>query len=189
MKAKCLTLLTVPVLLLAACAAEDPSDSPYRAEFDRAMLETDSQFQRDILADYVITDAEYQWARERLLRCLADAGITAELTPDGGYVVQGAESAHRIETDRQCNQDSVTAVQSLYRAMHENPDNRGYFELAKECLLRAQLIDASVSEATLEQLFNTVSQLSDVDRAGYTLPGGTSVDDPAVIACYLTPSG
>ena len=42
--------------------------------FDQFMAEEPTDFERQVLSDYIITDAEYQEARNRFITCMTDLG-------------------------------------------------------------------------------------------------------------------
>jgi len=147
------TLLVV--VALGACGAEQEVPYPaWKAEFDRALARDDlSDFQRTVLEDYDVSDAEYDEARQGFSGCMTDAGFDVKLNPDGGYTVEDpsitwdsndderGDATARFETVHdQCSAQFLDQLSVLYIAITGNPEKRDMDEMIVECLVRNNVV-------------------------------------------------
>jgi hypothetical protein len=135
------------VALLAGCAtSQEGLGNPFRADFDQAMAKA-SDYQRSILEDYEITDAEYADARDEFKRCLEDAGFDVTLHEQGTRM-EGIEEGQEEAADAalvRCMDESLVEVEPLYLEVLENPQNEDRMVLMTDCLKRSGLLAEDVS--------------------------------------------
>lgn len=125
--------LTVVVLALAGCSAGAPGTVdvvPEVAEAWRVQIDQDlarghyGEFEREVLADYWVTDEEYARAREPIPGCMAERGFDAKLRPEGGLEF-AADPAYWGELD--LGDPEVEAAGDA--AFEECEGNRGWIEM------------------------------------------------------------
>jgi hypothetical protein len=137
------------VVVLTSCAGGPPPDSgvpsatiapAYRTAIDQVLAKPDTtDFERQILSDYQITDAEYQEARERYKQCLTDLGWVVEDSPDGGYQYSGAPGTpdegqavpHTVTES--CSAHTIQNIEGLYRGMRQNPEGLSKAQQVRAC--------------------------------------------------------
>ncbi|PFG41778.1 hypothetical protein ATJ88_0421 [Isoptericola jiangsuensis] len=135
------------VSLMSACQSAD-GDAPYSDEFEQARLAATTDFERDVLADDVITEAEFREAQELLATCVREQGYEFEIEPAGGYRQVNPEprptdpeaaaaydqAAH--DAYDTCDAGTTVVVEPLYLAVRDNPENVDLNEVWAECLVR-----------------------------------------------------
>jgi len=156
------------VLALAACtggAPDAPSDiaPAYVAEIDAFLAGTPSDFERDVLADHRVTDAEIRQAQELFVRCAADAGYDATYRDDQLELVASDGRSTRTGDDQaesdamgavadRCNAGTTDFVGYIYAAVRDNPEARTQAELVRDCFSRHDLTDgADLDDAAFER--------------------------------------
>lgn len=135
--------------------------------------------QRTVLADGVITDAEYTQLRGDFAQCLKDLGLTVELFPGGGFSVDEGSNLNesQISDDAvpRCEQRTVGSVGLLYEQIRRNPDQKDEATIVVECLRKHDLVGASYTPAEYQR-----------DLDAYT---GLDWNSTAVLACSQDPLG
>jgi len=185
---------------LAACSAEEPDrDGPWAAQFERARENAQSDFQRDVLADDLITDEEYRETRQRYLDCNAAVGIHVTFAERGnGYEFSPAPNAEQEAEELRCSAETISVIQALYEAIRLNPRNDDFDELTANCLRDRGVVDDAFTTAdwkTFSQAFAAAAAVTPSGDATAppsdlpTLPGGIPMDDPQVQACSTNPLG
>jgi len=140
-----------------------------------------SEFQRQILADYRVTDAEYQEARDGFAQCMADAGwsVTFPAT-GGGYTVtavqgsgnEGRNSANDVQT---CEFQYLSIVEQVYLGMQSNPQGESPEQQIRDCYKKENVPDgAGLSDDAFAQM---------VDDPNY------HASTSAGVLCYWDPTG
>ena len=144
-------------LVLAGCTAEKPVPGPWSAEFDQGIQDATTDFERDVLADHVITHEEWSEARLRYARCVDDLGFRADLNPDGTSGVEfigvplddeDALEAASKQADG-CQVGTGAIIDPLYSMVAGNPTHEDINQLVVQCLIRHDRVSA---DYTLEQL-------------------------------------
>jgi hypothetical protein len=140
---------------------------------------TATEVQREILADGVITDAEYTQLRGDFKQCLEDLGLTVEIYPSGGFAVDenGNVNETQISEDAvpRCEQRTVGSVALLYEQIRRNPDQKDEATIVVECLKRNDVVGASYTPAQYKR-----------DLDAYT---GLDWNSTAVRTCAQDPLG
>lgn len=121
-------------------------EGPYAAEFTEFYSSARSDFVRTVLADGIITDAEYAEMTERFRSCLADQGITFDgFRQDGSFTTSlapGGGDTHEVVTGcaATSGQDVVGALHDLMTA---NPDNVDAAVAITTCLVDSGEVPAT----------------------------------------------
>lgn len=181
-----LALCLIAMTLLGACASEENSgavpDGPYKAQIFQARQQATSDFQREVLADGIITKAEFDEAVQRYVTCMADKGV--EVKPydmGGGYYGYAVGSDSNDQFQRfsdACHEGATALIEDLYIQMLTNPSGGNIEDAVAECLVRKGLVDATFTGAELRRL-------SSADPRGKNMPFDTN--DPEAVACRINP--
>ncbi|HEY0218127.1 MAG TPA: hypothetical protein VGC57_17175 [Cellulomonas sp.] len=167
--ARRLVLGVVLVALLGSCSGtvEHPDAAPtapgWAAEIAQARSEATTAFEIDALADGVVSEAEFQEVRSRLVSCLTGYGYTDVRYSDTGglaagfppgFLDVGVDEAQRVldEQNADCAASSgERTVGQLYVAMRRNPDNRDEATILAECLVRRGAVEPGYTGADLDR--------------------------------------
>lgn len=175
-RGRALTGASLALAAILGCSAESPEDGPYSARFAEAMQQATSDFEREVLADGVVTRAEYEEAVERYVECMADVGIKVTLIDQEGYYVYSfAQTPGLDAADIECMRGTTLLVSGLYTDPLKNPGNDDYDEIVVACLKRAGVVDERY----------TATQFAS-DSVDHTLP--VDDEDPALSRCMANPS-
>ncbi len=135
--------------LASACAAGHDGGSSanvkpaiaamWRDQISQALADPAlSDFERQVLSDEKITDAEYRDAQTRYVQCMADQGWT--VTVDGSqYAVRGAPGSGNDyntvsdATHQQCQIGSLKYIEPIYLGMRDNPQGLSGSEQIRAC--------------------------------------------------------
>ena len=154
-------------LLVAGCAEDAGTETGlYASEFKEAREAVATDFERDILADEQITDAEYQEARQRYKSCVAERGFELELLPDGGTSTPyspGEEAAMTAAVD-ECGAVTVGNIEGLYWAIRKNPERLDLDEASAECLRKAGLVGPDFDGKEFDETFSNPQYDTDDSR-------------------------
>lgn len=145
------------LIALTSCASESVERGPYYAEFEQALREATTDFQRQILADHVVTDAELNEARQRRADCLEGWGFytvddTNMAFSSNTYVAPGDEQIERDRFDEaygECEKGTTFWVSQLYYQVRDNPEKRDYQEWIAECFVNNGVRSNSYNKAEL----------------------------------------
>ncbi|MBN9141997.1 MAG: hypothetical protein J0H23_14370 [Micrococcales bacterium] len=174
---------------LAACTAPEPSHSPWAAEFEEARQYAVNDFQREVLSDDVITEAEYRETRQRYIDCLADAGIKAEALDNGGYNVYSNLAGTLVDAEKACSTQTIGGIEALYGASHVNPRHEDFTKLILQCLRKAGITDDSFTTEDWQALNDEYYPVTDDSKIPPDFPDGTPLTDPRVDQCTSNPLG
>lgn len=135
------------VLLLAGCSSageEKATDEAWSTVIKETAHEASSDFERKVLDDGRITDAEYSELQARVVDCLAGLGLKAGFDPDGSLTYTATRAAP-VERDRiqKCSADNGIRTITLRDAMIRNPSNLDEGTIMVECLRRVGLVDST----------------------------------------------
>lgn len=152
------------MLFPAACSPGPPGPpdgAPEIADAWRVQIDREveagflSEFERDVLADYWVTDEEYARAREPIPGCMAERGFEAILHPDGGIDVGAdpqfwggrdlADPAVEAAMDMAMNecQAGLMGVEAYYWDMRSNPEAWDFWEALVRCAERFGLTEGA----------------------------------------------
>lgn len=171
----------VTILVLAGCNSPSiASNSPYREDFEIAINEAESQFQRDVLADFAISFAEYEEAAVRWVQCVEAAGYSASFERQGElhqYSTSGAGSEGAADS---CRESTLAHIEPLYAALVWNPEKKDWDELYAECLVDRGVVTEPFSGADYREA--EMEYGPDDPRRPW------KDDDPEARACFDNPS-
>lgn len=112
----------------------------WQAEFDRAFADPDlSEFQRQVLQDYEVTQAEFQEAQARFAECMAGLGWLVENRPDGTFTTRGLpgsghdQEAVSMEVMDGCQKTTTYYIVSIYVGLQTNPGGLTWEEQIRAC--------------------------------------------------------
>jgi len=110
-----------------------------------------SDFQRQVLSDYVITDAEYQEAQDRYVQCMAGLGWTVvpqgsiyEIDPAAGNPSQ-AGSAQQLSDNSTCTSTTIAYIEPIYLGMQSESDGSNQ-SMAFDLLIRACYVKYGITD-------------------------------------------
>ncbi|RMI13897.1 hypothetical protein [Cellulomonas triticagri] len=197
--------LTLLVAVLAGCTASPPGsvggedadgagrsraldlDGPWADAFSQAYERASTDEQREILADGVVTDAEYAQVYDAFARCLADVGYEVTFPPSGGITIQGGapDAPDSVLQDLvgACDDQHVGDVDYLHEQVSRNPENLDEWTIMADCLVREEVVPPSFGRADYEAWFTS-------ETAGdlpYTVDARTA--EVAFGACNADPLG
>lgn len=177
------------VLVTSACSEKvEVLDSPYRAEFDAALGRVTTDFERSVLGDGVITDAEYAEAQQRYVSCVEDQGysLVVRASPNGDPIYEfdtGLPPDDSFEEARaaafaaydECGLVTIREIEPLKRAIEANPQNVDREQAIIDCLVDAEVAPRG---STVEDLGTYLSV--DGADAGDPLAARTDAIDECV---------
>ncbi|MDR0283556.1 MAG: hypothetical protein LBI33_01490 [Propionibacteriaceae bacterium] len=98
-----------------------------------------TEFEREALSDYVITDSEYHEARGKFVQCMADKGWEVTDLSNGSYSIRGmagtANENQGVSFDVQiaCQVGSTNYIEPIYFGMLENSRGLTWAQLVRAC--------------------------------------------------------
>ncbi len=142
-----IVVVGVAALLLSGCGAggdADRSSEAWAAVIKATAGEASSDFERKVLEDGRITDAEYNELQTRILDCLSGLGLNGTFETDGSLTYTSTSSAP-VDRDRiqACNADNGIRTIALRDAMIRNPSHLDEGKIMVDCLRRVQLVDST----------------------------------------------
>lgn len=167
---------------LSACSAgperTDAFSGPYGPQVKAAYESATDPAVKATLADGKITQAEYDAAVQRAVKCAADQGVTVtpEKLPGGLYQYSLISSPNGDAVFTSCGDSTLTSIEVLYSQVLENPQNRDMNEVYADCLKRAGIVPRD---------YTGQQYLADA-KAGSGPFAGTTLD-PDVQQCMLNP--
>lgn len=200
------------VSMLAGCA-QTKSDNPYAADYAEAIANTESEYQKGILEDGVITAEEMRDAQQQTITCLKTAGISAKYSDDSGSGIFSLEYESSSEADSVndqeivmgCTKQWIDDIEPLYYSQVTNPQNEDFDSLIAACLVRKEIAPAGFSGKDYKKLMEdnsksvTVSEeeladgtymeeLSEMTgQESIQIPGGKTLDEPDAVLCMMNP--
>lgn len=117
-----LMLVLLPGMVACASQAEVVAVNPlYQADFEEAYAKA-NDFQREILQDGNITDAEYLEMQDRLVQCMADLGYEAVPLGIGeGYRVSYESGKEPQTSYLECEDKTSAIIEDLFSSLRDNP--------------------------------------------------------------------
>jgi len=148
-----MVLLFVALTGLVGCSPGQPTPTPtiapmWQAEVDKALADpTLTDFERQVLTHLPITDAEYQEAKDRLVKCMTDQGYIAkydgdQLTASGGPL-SDPQGDKMGAVELQCEVGSIRYIQSIYLGMRVNPSGTSREVAVRQCYEKHGVPDGS----------------------------------------------
>lgn len=126
------------------------SSNPWAQEFAAAFGRAKSSFERKILADGKITEAEFAEVKTHYLECMKANGVSSvTFRSDGGIdfkIPSGLTSDRMNDIDIACTESSGQGtVGSLFNWIRRNPMNQDESEIMVHCLIEEGVVDPSYS--------------------------------------------
>lgn len=151
-------------------------------QFNQALADPNlSDFERAVLSDYQITDAEYQEAKDRFVSCMANLGWVVTYAADDSYSTSATPGTSHpdplaVITDGQtCEVGTTGWIQPIYLGMRENPQGLTREQQIRACFQKNGVSDgAGLSDDEFAQM---------VDDVNY------HASTPEGILCYQDPTG
>ena len=141
--------------VLSGCATRQAAPTAsvaavWNAQITQALADPHlTPFERAVLSDYQITDAEYQEARNGLRQCMADAGWIVTDQPDGSYVTKGAPGTVNQgqglppEVMLSCEIGTTNYIEPIYVGMRDNPRGLTMAQQVRACFQAHDVPDGS----------------------------------------------
>lgn len=180
--------LCICILLWSTgCGTErQTANGAWERDFELAMREATSDFERGALADGEISRAEYEEAVSRYVECANGAGLVVTPIPIGGYYNYEVTGPTNDDVMSSCGKGTTRLIESLYVGMLTNPNQVDYHELMVQCFRDAGLVGPEYSADDYRNLGVVV------DGNGASTPGTGSLPfddtDPRFTACLVNPS-
>jgi hypothetical protein len=138
-------------LVLAACgddSAVTPKD-PWAADVKAAQGQATSDLERRILADGVVSKAEYVEAVNGYVSCMSSNGvnIVTEPRPPGILIYKVRDQPKDFDTlDAKCRSGTNALIEPLYTGHLTNPKNLSAAALFAQCFVRKGLVAKGYTE-------------------------------------------
>jgi hypothetical protein len=123
---------------------------PWADAFAEALDESESDVEKAILADGVVTSTELEQAHDGVRRCLADSGLAVDYFPDGGFELTDLDGdAPDMPFERSdaalraCETRFDSWVTFLFEQVRRNPERLDEGTIQVKCLSDAGLVDPS----------------------------------------------
>ncbi|MFV0407907.1 MAG: hypothetical protein ACK5LN_13985 [Propioniciclava sp.] len=171
-----LTSLLVSGCEGATSEVDEQFTGPWAQQLRTAYEESRSELERQVLADGLITDAEYAELLGAFQTCIEDLGY--ELTwegDDGGFSIPGEQSPSEQQI-AECSATTDGEASGYYVQMRRNPENLDEAEIMVDCLIRVGVVDPSYSP-------------EDYQQDGLSGSGPTYLDTEEFRACNADPLG
>ena len=161
----------VLALTVTACASTTPSPESTVAPMWRDMISqkladpNTSEFQRQVLADYQVSDDEAEEAVDGYVQCMADHGWTAHMSTagTGGFEAtpggpQDPKAVPNMDDYLNCQAITTDIVLMVYNGMKDNPQGLTRPQLIRACYQAHDVPDgAELSDDAFAQLVNDSS--------------------------------
>jgi hypothetical protein len=152
---------------VAGCTNAQPSDEVsttiapmWKEEIDQALADPNSSdFEKQVLSDYQITDSEYQEARQRFKDCMADLGWLVTDTSNGSYDIVGVPGTANVNqapdssVTEGCSVGTTAYIELIYIGMKSNPSGVSWAQQIWLCFQRNGVPDgAGMSSDQFERM-------------------------------------
>ncbi|MGL5828211.1 MAG: hypothetical protein ACRC0L_01420 [Angustibacter sp.] len=133
--------------VLAGCSAAKEPELPrskYYSDILQAAKTTDSDFQRVMLEDGVVTRAEYEEAMTATGNCMSKRGYELGKTlQDGIYILSIVASDAAEKALDQCTAQYSGEVAGFFQGQVSNPERRDFIEDLVSCLIHSKVAPPS----------------------------------------------
>jgi hypothetical protein len=168
----------------AGQAPTDAFSGPYGPKVKAAYEAATDPAVKATLADGKITQAEYEAAVQRMVKCAADQGVTVvpQQQPNGLDTYEVIKTSNSDAVFSSCEDANLKPIELLYGQMVNNPQNRDMNDVYADCLKRAGVVPRDYTG----QQFQADSKANSGPFAGMK-SDGFSTPDPAVQQCMTDP--
>lgn len=132
-------------------------EGPWAQQFADAFARSESDSERAILADGVVTPVELEQAHDGVRGCLKDSGLTIEYYDRGGFGLGGSDGGEPPlgfeKSDallRACEKRFDQTVTLMYEHTRRNPQNLDETTIEMACFKRHEVVPKSYSRADFE---------------------------------------
>ncbi|MDR0285023.1 MAG: hypothetical protein LBI33_09065 [Propionibacteriaceae bacterium] len=155
------------VVAMSACASPQGEPTPvvpsvaamWKEQIDAVLSGQPSDFEKQALADYAVSDSEFAEARDLYAQCMTELGWVVEFHGTQGsmtiYSASGVSHDGRTsdDDDHRCAAHTLDTVESLYIGMRENPEGTTGVELIRACFNAHNVADgAGLSDDEFERM-------------------------------------
>jgi hypothetical protein len=157
--------LATIALVLTGCTDHDSAPAPtgdadalglsgpWAQEFADQIASSDSAYEKEILGDGIVTDAEFADAHHRVEQCLGDSGYTINYFAGGGFEVgrldgtfPDGEFPKSNKALEACEAKFDQSITYLYQNVRRNPDKLDDAAITVPCLRKAGLVGKDYTE-------------------------------------------
>lgn len=189
-----LPLGVVTVLTLGARstqpATQASGDMPeaWRAEVEQILALDLTDFEREVLQDYTITDQEITAAQDEFRRCLKKKDDRFEVTfgedgstelgakPESPVALEGEEWDRYSEELFSCSAGTTDNIFFVYYGMLQDPENRSFPEIVRDCFEKYDVPDGR--ELSPDEFERMIFPDGEDLYAPSTPDGQACMDDP-----------
>jgi hypothetical protein len=161
----------VAALVIAGTAAAGPigrgTPDPWRATTTAAGRHAQSPFGRRVLADGVVSPAEYAEATNLVITCAKGRGAVLTAEQRYGLLIFSSTGQDYSAALDACETGDLATVRQLYEARYKDPRKEGD-QVYLRCLSRVGLLTGG-SAAPAEPLSATLDRLMSADAPAATL--------------------
>ncbi|WP_435299308.1 hypothetical protein [Timonella sp. A28] len=148
--------------IVTGCAEPHADVNPYEAEFTQAMAAAETDFERSVLQDGKITQAEIDEAHDLYGQCLNENGLDFTRDNNGGMQIvtretepEDAEQAENFSNKymkiiAECGRGTIDIISDLDARMRINPLKEDYATIVVECFIRTGLRDSNYTVEDFE---------------------------------------
>lgn len=128
--------VTAITLMLSSCAS--PEENVYAPEIAAAKSVAESDFEKTVFEDNLISRAEYEEAEQRYVACLDSKGAKISLVDEGGYYtyeISGeiVDTYDAVKDD--CRLGNTNLIESLYVDQLLNPQKIAFEDKVVACFI------------------------------------------------------
>lgn len=142
-------------------------DSPYADWIAQYQQAATSQFEKDVLADGVVTRQEYEEAMQRYVSCVQERGVGISLFEQFGFY--GTQGSYEDEMDAEranlimaeCEEGTNLLIEPLFIEMTVNPDKEDYAVVTARCYVSQGLVAAPFGAHDFDELQSEWSEQSE----------------------------
>ncbi len=131
---------------------------PWAEDFTEAFVGAQSDVQRSVLRDGVITELEVAEVRQQFEQCMLERGFQVEwgefgsraVSALGGKPIRGDDSSD-LEANTACRRSVEGEILTLYESISRNPDHLDPKELLVACAIELGVVDVGYTVAEYER--------------------------------------
>lgn len=170
-------VLVIGLPCLLTCSCTSAPDDPWRSTVDDVRGRVGSDFEREVLSDGWVSDAEFAEAFRRFADCMHSAGYeVARQEYKGAYSGFFVPGATDVPSDlvNSCYEGTLQYIEPLYNDMRINPQNVNPTERLVECFRQRGLVAPEYSSG---------DYFADLERDPPSLP--FDPDSEAAVDCLF----
>lgn len=149
-------VIFVLAFVISSCgvASENDKAGMYESDWNYAIQNASTDFERNVLKDREISRDEYVEALDMYVACIHDSGAEVALEENAGvfYYAIGANTKLYDENADRCSQGTKDLIEPLYLNELTNPEKLDYDLVTASCLVARKVVDEPFTGADLIQL-------------------------------------